>query len=206
MTLLLFANWEFGITELIGTISATLTLLAICTSLYLAQKSKTLKFKMLGNKVKRNAFLTNQCQQIEILNIGHIKFTCTCVGYQISNQYYFTDFICGLKKYDTPIIEKNSSGSTNHITNTSLLLPTYVQEGDLLQIALFPADFNFYKIKKNHKVYIFAMINGKLYKKYTGMRLRTFKENIRAFDKRSLQNHNPIFSIDGRNIKDCYLR
>lgn len=56
MRLLLTSNWDFGISELINSIVAFLTFLAICVSLYLAQKSKTLKFKVIGNKINKKAF------------------------------------------------------------------------------------------------------------------------------------------------------
>ena len=67
MSLLLTANWDFGISELINSIAAFLTFLAICVSLYLAQKSKTLKFKVLGKKINKVAFQKHQYQQINIL-------------------------------------------------------------------------------------------------------------------------------------------
>ena len=60
MSLLLTSNWSFGIGELINCIAAFLTLVAICVSLYLAQKSKTLKLKVIGKKINEKAMLKHQ--------------------------------------------------------------------------------------------------------------------------------------------------
>jgi len=206
MKLLLSVNWEFGITELISTISAVLTFLAICTSLYLAQKSKTLKLKILGSKINNQALLEYQYQQIEILNTGHIKFTCSCIGYQIGKNSYYTRYIDGMKKLDQTRIEKLGSGTT-HITFDQLILPTYLHEGDLLQVALYPADFNFQNELKNKKVYVFAVINGRIYKKSVGIRAKNFKKYLEenGFEKTSRRS-NGKNSVNPLNIKNEYLR
>lgn len=206
MNLLLSANWEFGITELISSISAVLTFLAICTSLYLAQKSKTLKLKILGGRINYKALLEHQYQQIEILNTGHIKFTCSCIGYQIGKNFYYNKYIDCMKKLDQTRIEKLGAGTT-HITFDNLILPTYLHEGDLIQIALFPADFNFQNELKNKKVYVFAMINGKVYKKSVGIRAKKFKNYLdeNGFEKTS-RHSNGKNSVNPLNIKNEYLR
>jgi len=49
-SLICSASWSFGLVELIYLVSAFLTLVAILTSLYLATKSKTLKFKIMRGK------------------------------------------------------------------------------------------------------------------------------------------------------------
>lgn len=206
MILLLSANWAFGITELISTISAVLTFLAICTSLYLAQKSKTLKVKILGSKINNQALLENQYQRIEILNTGHIKFTCSCVGYQIGRNSYYAEYMSGTKKLDQTRIEKLGYG-TSHVTQDTLILPTYLHEGDLLQVDLYPADFNFQNELKNKKVYVFAMINGKMYKKSVGIRAKKFKKYLEenGFEKTSRLS-NGKNSVNPLNIKNEYLR
>ena len=150
MHLLLTSNWDFGISELINSIVAFLTFLAICVSLYLAQKSKTLKFKVIGNKINKKAFQEHQYQQINILNNGHIKFTCTSIGYYINKKYYFVDKIRGLKKLDATIIEQTGL-SKHYITTENIIFPTYVQEGDIMQTGLWPADYNFEDIEKKFK-------------------------------------------------------
>ena len=94
---LLCNNWVFGITELISSIAAFLTFLAICVSLYLAQKSKTIKLRIIEKKIKEYTFKKSQYQQIDILNNGHTKFTCTSVGYLISRKCFFVDNTLGEK-------------------------------------------------------------------------------------------------------------
>ena len=206
MSLLLTANWDFGISELINSIAAFLTFLAICVSLYLAQKSKTLKFKVLGKKINKVAFQKHQYQQINILNNGHTKFTCTSIGYYINKKFYYVNYIQGLKKLDTTIIEQQAH-SKNHITMENLILPTYVQEGDILQTGLWPADYNFEDIKKNCRVYIFILINGKIHKFYTGYKYNRFAEEIKDFNEQSLHNReNKPHSIKSNGIYDDYFR
>lgn len=206
MNLLLTANWDFGVSELINSIAAFLTFLAICTSLYLAQKSKTLKFKVLGKKINKKAFQEHQYQQINILNNGHTKFTCTSIGYYINKRYYYVNYIQGLKKLDVTIIEQQAHGK-HHTTTENLILPTYVQEGDILQVGLWPADYNFHGIKKNYRVYIFVLINGIVHKFYTGYKYKKFAEEIRFFDEQSLHNQgNKLHSINSKEINDDYFR
>ena len=204
MSLLLNANWEFGISELISALSTLFTFLAICTSLYLAQKSKTLKFKIIGRKINKIVLQSQQSQQIEILNTGHIKFTFSCIGYKVGKNYYYTYYTRGLKKLDETRVEKRGN-TTNHISTDILILPTYIHEGDLLQVALFPADYNFDNESKNKKVYAFMIINGKIYKRYVGMKLSTFKDFIKDFDETSMYNDKKN-SIEGKNIKNEYIR
>lgn len=204
MSLLLNSNWSFGMSELISSIAAFLTFLAICVSLYLAQKSKTLKFKIIDKKIKINAFIEHQYQQINILNNGHTKFTCTCVGYYIDRKFYFVNYIQGMKKLDNTIIE-HCGNSNTHITTEQLILPTYVQEGDILQLGLWPADYDFSEIQRNNKVYIFVIINGKIYKFYTGMRFKKFKNLIKEFKHKSL--HNQGGNIEkSKNLNNIYFR
>lgn len=206
MNLLLTESWSFGMSELINSIAAFLTFVAICVSLYLAQKSKTLKFKVLGKKINKKAFQEHQYQQINILNNGHTKFTCTSIGYYINKKYYFVDYIQGLKKLDTTIIEQKAHNK-HHITTENVILPTYVQEGDILQTGLWPADYNFDDIKKNCRVYIFVLINGKVHKFYTGYKYKKFAEEIKIFDEQSLYNQgHKLHSIKSKGINDDYFR
>lgn len=204
MSVLLNANWEFGMTELISSISALFIFLAICTSLYLAQKSKTLKFKVLGKRINKVVLQKRQSQQIEILNTGHIKFTCSCVGYVIGKNYYYTYYVGGLKKLDETRLEKLGCSITRVSTDV-LILPTYIHEGDLLQVALCPADYNFTNENKNKKVYVFVVINGKIHKKYIGMKANNFRDLITGFNKTSKFNDKKNL-IYGKNIKNEFLR
>ncbi|MBR6778703.1 MAG: hypothetical protein IKM43_00915 [Clostridia bacterium] len=207
MNLLLTSSWSFGMNELINSIAALLTFVAICVSLYLAQKSKTLKFKVLGKKINKKAFQENQYQQINILNNGHTKFTITSAGYLIKRRYFFTYHVAGLKKLDSTIIEQKTHGGKNHITTETVLLPTYIQEGDLLQISLFPADYDFSEIKsKRAKVYIFIIVNGKKYKYKTKLRFNEFNSIVNAFDKKSLFHPEPKLKFKSQDIKNYYFR
>ncbi len=196
--------WTFGTNELIGLLSAVITFLAVCVSLFLALKSKTLKFKIINKRLLKTAFMEKQFQQIDLLNNGYIKFTCTSIGYYIDKKYYFVDFIQGIKKLDNSIIEKTETGK-NHIYDENLILPTYVHEGDMLQTAICPADYNFNEIKRNKKVYVFIVINGKIYKWYIGVKFNEFNTLIGNFKQMSLYN-NILHGISGRNIKEIYLR
>lgn len=180
-------NWIFGITELIALISAFLTFTAICVSLYLSQKAKTLKFKIFGFIISKDEMKRDSYQPINILNNGHIKFTCSFIGYRISKDYYYNDLTRAIKKLDNTIINGNA-----HTTSENLILPTYIPEGDVLELGLFPADYSFEKYKKNYKVYIFVIINGKIYKKYTGCKFKEFSEVIVNLNKKSMHTKSNV--------------
>ena len=201
MSLLLTSNWSFGIGELINCIAAFLTFVAIYVSLYLAQKSKTLKLKVIGKKIIEKAMLKHQYQQLDILNNGHIKFTCTAVGYYINKKYYYNARVNFIKKLDVTLIEQKSHGK-NYVTTESLILPTYVREGDIIQLGLWPAEFKFDEEKPTKKVYIFLIINGKLKKYYTGYKYGEFYNLIKDFNKISGINK----STKTENIEDDYFR
>ena len=201
----LSSTWTFGTNELISIISAILTFAAICVSLYLAQKSKTLKFKIIGQKISNNPFSSNQFQQVHLLNNGHIKFTCTTIGYYINKQYYFCDFIGGIKKLDVYTKDKVSEHRTKTKTTEDVLLPSYINEGDMIAIALCPFDYDFSKISKNKKVYIFTIINGKVYKKYTGKRFLEFKKISENFTEISIFNQTKE-KFQARNLNEIYFR
>ena len=186
---------------MISSIAAFLTFLAICVSLYLAQKSKTLKFKIIDKKIKEHAFKESQYQQINILNNGHTKFTCTSVGYIIAKKFFFVEYTSGIKKLDNSIIENHT-----HHTTERIILPTYIQEGDILQVGLWPADYEFSEIKKNSRVYYYIIINGKTHRFYTGMRFNKFKELSKSFSQRSLHNQGGLHSIKSTDIKKIYFR
>lgn len=197
MFLCLMSNWDFGTNELISSIAALLTFTAICVSLYLSQKSKPLKFKVLYKKFNKKAFEKNFDHSIDILNNGHTKFTCSCAGYLIGKKFYFYDKVAVSKKLDNAIYEQTPFSGRSKITTDSTCLPTYVQEGDILRIRLWPTKFDFSDITKNKKVYVFLLINGKIYKYYIGINFFSFSEIIKIY----MGDRN----VKSKNINDYYL-
>ena len=172
--------WEFGLNALIQIIAATLTLLAIITSLYLATKSKTLKYGLIKEVAKDYLLDADKpMQKVVMFNTGHTKFTITQIGYVVANKYYF----CLLSSYLKKTNEKAKSDAHNHILKqlTEMdKLPTYLNEGECIELYLYPKSFNFVNSGKNKKVYYFVVINNKVKKFCTGLRENKFYEVVSA--------------------------
>jgi len=103
--------WEFGLTELIQTIATAATLLTVGVSLYLATKSKTVKYRLYRKKIDIKELKENSFQKVMLLNTGHIKFTVTRIGYYINKKYYSCLLNNFLKKLDEPKIETDKFGN-----------------------------------------------------------------------------------------------
>jgi len=200
--------WEFGLTELIQSIAALLTFLAIVTSLYLATKSKTLKFKIINEKLNKSMLIQNEYHKIVLLNNGHIQFTVVSVGYYINKKYYFCYHNMAIKKLDqvrhTETISASGNKSKSSTGQDNLLLPTYLKEGECLDLGLMPADFNFLDSKKNKKVYYYILINGKAHKIYSGMKENEFYKICKNLKKKSLQHQ--ASNVNARSLNDVYFR
>ena len=162
--------WQFGSQELIFSISALFTLLAIITSLYLATKSRTVKHRLYCKKINTSELKEKNFQKIMLLNTGHIKFTITRIGYFIDGKYYSCLLNSFLKKLNEPIKENNVRQTAVIDTDISL----YLQEGESIEFYLYPKSFNFTDSKKNKRVYYFIMINDKVKKTFTGLRENEF--------------------------------
>ena len=180
--------WAFGLQELIHSIVAFLTLAAIITSLYLATKSKTLRYKLYSKRLGKDYLQKKGMFKIVILNNGHIQFTITSIGFVIAKKFYYCTYNRYLKKLEEPRIEIKPNGSkTTHNADISIL-PAYLQEGRCLELLLYPRDYNFVDSKKNKKVYFFVMINNKIKKKYSGMRENEFYEIVKNNAKQKSHN------------------
>ena len=69
--MILTSNWDFGIGELIQIIAACSTLLAVIVSLYLANRAR---------RVKKKVMVTED-GVVRIVNVGDSKFTISALGY-----------------------------------------------------------------------------------------------------------------------------
>ena len=90
--MILTANWDFGITELIQVITAVCTLLAVLVSLYLANRAR---------RIKKKVILSDD-GIIRIVNVGDTKFTISAIGYVIGDNLYFNSY----QKYLKPLSEE----------------------------------------------------------------------------------------------------
>jgi len=149
-----------------------------------------------------------QYQKIVVLNTGHIKFTVVSLGYYINKKYYFCYHNMFIKKLDqvrhTEKVNPSESISKSSTGQDHSLLPTYLCEGECLDLGLMPADFNFIDSKKNKKVYNFILINGKVHKFYTGLKENDFYAIKKNLQKNSLQHQ--ASDKEARQIKDVYFR
>ncbi|MCL2846064.1 MAG: hypothetical protein FWE38_00055 [Firmicutes bacterium] len=197
-------NWTFGTLELISLIAAVLTFSAICVSLWLATKSKTLRYRLFQKKINKVFLKENELQRIIILNTGHIKFTLSMVGYKIGKSFYFCKFNRYQKKHEHPVVSIRPNGGKHTDIMQDCILPVFAHEGDCVEMVLFPKDFDFKNTNKNKKVFYFIVINGKTRVFNSGMRENEFYEIVANLTQKSL--HYKQGDENARDLNDIIFR
>ena len=143
--MILTSNWDFGIGELIQVIAACCTLFAVIVSLYLANRAR---------RVKKKVIVTED-GVVRIVNVGDSKFTISALGYVIDDTLFFNEN----QEYIKPLSEgreifKNSTAHWDKYFSNVVLEP-----GDCVETKICihkNGDPKFIKC-------IFIVINYKLY-------------------------------------------
>lgn len=142
------SNWGFGTSELISLVSAVATLAAVIVSLYLANKSRTIKPKLKIN---------NKMAGISIYNAGDAKFLISAFGaiidktIYIDNQARFCKLLSSARQIDA-----HRSTHFEFSFNQVLLEP-----GDIVEVGLEYFDSNLFV---KNKTYLFVAIGNKIKK------------------------------------------
>ena len=142
------SNWGFGTSELISLVSAVATLAAVIVSLYLANKSRTIKPKLKIN---------NKMAGISVYNAGDAKFLISAFGaiidktIYIDNQARFCKLLSSARQIDA-----HRSTHFEFSFNQVLLEP-----GDIVEVGLEYFDSNLFV---KNKTYLFVVIGNKIKK------------------------------------------
>lgn len=151
------------------------TFSAVVASLFLATKSRTIRFRLYRKRIDLKELKDKDFHKIMLLNTGHVKFTITRIGYYIDRKYYCCMLNNFLKKLDIPITDDHN---TRHNSEIDMDISTYLKEGESIEFYLYPKCFNFIDSKRNRKVFYFIMINDKIKRIYTGFRENEFYKII----------------------------
>lgn len=143
----LTANWQFGMTELIQAIAAIATLLAVLVSLYLANRAR---------KIKKKVVLSND-GVVRIVNAGDTKFTISGIGYVINDALFFNSN----QKYIKPLAESRKLSNGTSVHWDSYLSNVVLDPGDSVETKIcIHKNGDPSKIKS-----VFVVINYKIYYK-----------------------------------------
>jgi hypothetical protein len=141
--------WTFGTNELISLIAALATFSAVIVSLYLALKSKTVKFKVF---IKKNAKLI-------VINTGDTKFTINGFGVKIDDDYYMNT----VQRFSKILpVAKEVRYTNNHTSSSKQELSigqAVLEQGDFVESGI--TDFDFSLCNSTSK--LFLVINCKIH-------------------------------------------
>ena len=174
--------WQFGSTELIAAISAIATLCAVIVSLFLAFKSRTVKYKIKVN---------NKMVGLRISNTGDAKIFINAFGIYTNGKYYLNPTERFVKVL--PISKKISElHSTFYEWSLGQAL---IEPGDVVEVGLVSFDYSLIK----NKTYLFLLVNGKI-KKY--------KIDAQGINAKTRTNMSDYISISKAELSDYgfYLR
>lgn len=139
--------WTFGTQELISLIAAFATFCAIAVSLWLALKSKTIRFKV---------YVKNKKLALIILNTGEAKFTVNGFGIKNGKKY-----IMNPHQRFSRMLTNSRQITTHQSTSQEIRLGQVVMEqGDFVEMGL--ESFNYSILTKKSKFFI--VVNCKVYK------------------------------------------
>lgn len=140
--------WEFGSQELISSIAAFSTLMAVIVSLILARKGKVIKHKVVVNE---------KFCGLSIYNTGHAKFNITAFGIVDGKTIYY-----GTRVHYSKLLAESIQTVYNGTTYQDVSINAVcVEPGDLIEVGLEGFDF---KLLKEKKCKLFIKINNKIHK------------------------------------------
>lgn len=173
--MILAANWDFGMAELLQVITAIATILAVLVSLYLANRARRIKKKV----------LVSDDGIIRIVNVGDSKFTISALGYVIGDIL----FINNKQKYIKPLSESRQLFNNNITAHWDSYFSNVVLEpGDCVETEIFVnKNDDPTKIKS-----VFYVINYKIY----------YQKH--KFKKLMISENGSIRSCKKNNMFDCF--
>lgn len=177
MRLFLLSDWTFGTLELVSLLSAIATFLAVLTSLFLALKSKTVKYKVIVN---------HKMNGLRIINTGDAKFFISNFGVLVGNDYYLNRYERICKFLSKSIKVLNSTTFYDMSLGKALLEP-----GDVIEVGLSAFDKKLFECQR---VFLFIEINSKLKK----FRLNT--EKVEYHGEVDMKQYKKISKNEIKNI------
>lgn len=168
--------WTFGTSELIDLITAFATFSAVAVSLFLALKSKTLKYKVLVN---------SEFAGLKIYNTGDAKFLVDAFGVIIDGKYYVNVSERFCKYLYTPKQVSQHRTSFQELSLGKVAL----DQGDVVEVAFENFNFN----TNNKKVYLFLLIGNRIKKyrldtKKIKLKTKVSNDNYSCFTKKEVKN------------------
>ncbi len=167
--MILTSNWNFGISELLQTIAACSTLLAVVVSLYLANRAR---------RIKKKVIITND-GRVRIVNVGDSKFTISALGYVINDSLYFDSY----QEYIKPLSEErqlpnNATAHCDYYFSNVVLEP-----GDCVEAKICmhqygdPLSINSVFLVINYKIYKYKYRFNKLTMAGADNSIKSCKQN-----------------------------
>ena len=169
--------WRFGSTELIALISAITTLAAVVVSLFLALKSKTIRYKV---------FVNNKVAGLRIINTGDGKFFVSAFGVIIDGAYYLNTYE-RIYKFLPESKQLSEHKTTNYEGSLGKVL---LEPGDVVEVGLQYFDN---KLFQKGKTYLFIMVSN---------HIKKYKLDVDKYDVKKEIDMSQYCKIEKNRIKE----